>query len=98
MGREGEGVVRALAGLSLLVLAACGDGLSENARAVRDTCASNAGEATYCTCIAKTLEGQMKPEAFASMARGGEEAELGVLLDQIAKADSSCGGELKKSS
>jgi hypothetical protein len=29
------------------------------------------------------------------MAQGGAEAELGVLLDQIAKADSSCGGQLK---
>lgn len=90
--------MRALAGLSLLALAACGDGLSENARAVRDTCASNAGEAAYCTCIAKTLEGQMPPEAFASMAQGGEGAELGPLLDQIAKADASCGGQLKSGS
>ena len=48
-----------------------------------------AGEAVYCTCIAKTLEGQMPPEAFKDMAQGGEEAELGALLDQIATADSS---------
>ncbi len=85
-------------GACLLALTACGDGLSENARAVRDMCASNAGEATYCTCIAKTLEGQMPPEAFAGMAQGGKEAELGALLDQIAKADSSCGGQLKAGS
>jgi hypothetical protein len=81
----------------LLALTACGDGLSENARAVRDLCASNAGEAVYCTCIAKTLEGQMPAEAFKGMAQGGKEAELGALLDQIAKADSSCGGELTTS-
>ena len=75
--------------------AACSDGLSENARAVRDICASNEGEAQYCTCIAKTLEKEMPPEAFASMVRGGQEAELGVLLDRIAQADKSCGGQLK---
>lgn len=84
-----------IAGVVAMLLAACGDGLSGNARAVRDMCASNAGEAVYCTCIARTLEGQMAPEAFAGMAQGGDEAELGALLDQIAKADSSCGGELK---
>ena len=90
--------MRILAGLAVLGLAACSDGLSENARAVRDMCASNAGEAQYCTCIAKTLEGQMPPATFASMAQGGEGSELGVLLDQIAKADSSCGGQLKTGS
>ncbi len=77
------------------LLAACGESLSENATAVRDMCASNAGEAQYCTCVAKTLEGQMPPAEFASMAQGGEEAELGALLDQIAKADEACGGQLK---
>ena len=40
----------------------------------------------------------MPPEAFAGMAQGGKEAELGALLDQIAKADSSCGGQLKAGS
>jgi hypothetical protein len=90
--------VRRLAVIGLLVLGACGDGLSQNAQAVRDMCASNAGEAAYCTCIAKTLEGQMTPEAFASMAQGGEGSELGPLLDQIAKADGSCGGQLKAGS
>lgn len=88
----------ALAAVAAALLAGCGDGLSENARAVRDMCASNAGEAQYCTCIAKTLEGQMSPEAFASMAQGGEGSELGVLLDQIARADASCGGQLKAAS
>jgi hypothetical protein len=29
------------------------------------------------------------------MAQGGEEADLGALLDQIATANSSCGGEQK---
>lgn len=84
--------------LCLPVLTACGDGLSENARAVRDMCASNAGEAAYCTCIAETLEKEMPPDAFKGMAQGGQEAELGALLDQIAKADSSCGGQLKTGS
>jgi hypothetical protein len=87
--------VRIVIGLCLLALTACGDGLSEDARAVRDMCASNAGEAAYCTCIAETLEKEMPLEAFKGMAQGGEEAELGALLDQIAKADSSCGGQLK---
>ncbi len=87
--------MRLVLGIGLLALTACGDGLSENAQAVRDMCASNAGEAVYCTCIAKTLEKEMPPEAFKGMAQGGAEAELGVLLDQIAKADSSCGGQLK---
>jgi hypothetical protein len=73
------------------LLSACGgDALSEDARAVRDMCAANAGETQYCTCIATTLEGQMSPTAFASMARGGEEAELGKLLDAIAAADNVC--------
>lgn len=83
--------MRLAAGLCCLVLAACGEGLSDNVRAVRDTCAANGGEAAYCTCIAKTLEGQMSPEAFASMAKGGEARELGALLDQIATADAACG-------
>ena len=87
--------MRIVLGLCLLALTACGDGLSENARAVRDMCASNAGEAVYCTCIAQTLEKEMAPEAFKGMAQGGAEADLGELLDQIAKADSSCGGQLK---
>jgi hypothetical protein len=90
--------VRLVFGICLLGLTACSDGLSENARAVRDMCASNGGEAVYCTCIAKTLEGQMPPEAFKGMAQGGEEAELGALLDQIATANSSCEGELKTGS
>ena len=82
--------MRFAVGLSCLALAACGDGLSDNVRAVRDTCAANGGEAAYCTCIAKTLEGQMSPQAFASMAKGGEASELGALLDQIATADAAC--------
>ncbi len=81
--------------LSLLALSACGDGLSGDARAVRDMCASNGGETPYCTCIATTLEKQMPAEAFKAMAQGGEEADLGALLDQIATANSSCGGEQK---
>ena len=40
----------------------------------------------------------MPPDAFKGMAQGGQEAELGALLDQIAKADSSCGGQLKTGS
>lgn len=80
------------------LLAACGESLSENATAVRDMCAANAGEAEYCTCVAKTLEKQVPPAEFASMVRGGEGAELNVLLDQIAKADESCGGKLTSGS
>lgn len=85
--------MRLVFGLCLLALSACGDGLSGNARAVRDMCASNGGETVYCTCIATTLEGQMPAEAFKAMAEGGNEAELGTLLDQIATANSSCEGE-----
>lgn len=86
--------MRSVIGLCLLALVACSDGLSENVRAVRDMCASNAGEATYCTCMAVTLEKEMSPEAFRAMARGGEQAELGDLLDQIAKVDPLCNGQL----
>lgn len=87
-----------IAGSAALLLAACGDGLSANVQAVRDMCASNGGEAAYCTCIAKTLEGQMPAEAFKGMAQGGEAADLGTLLDQIATANSSCEGDLKSGS
>jgi hypothetical protein len=85
-------VTIALGGL----LSGCGgESLSADAVAVRDLCVANAGEAQYCTCVATTLEDQMAPEAFASMARGGEGSELLPLLEQIAKADASCGGQAK---
>ena len=77
---------------AIALLTACGGDLSANARAVRDMCVANEGEAQYCTCVATTLEGQMAPEAFASIARGGEDAEIDKLLDAIASADASCKG------
>ena len=87
--------MRLVLGLSLLALSACGDGLSGDARGVRDMCVSNGGETPYCTCIATTLEKQMPAETFKGMAQGDEEADIGTLLDQIGTANSSCGAEQK---
>lgn len=84
---------RALLSLTpLALLAACGDGVpfSGEARAAYDLCVAGGGEAAYCTCVTKTLQEKMSPEAFSKMAKGEQATDLEATLLTIGQADESC--------
>lgn len=73
------------------ILSACGGGYTGDAKVMNDMCTANGGEARYCDCVTKALQEKLSKEAFAEMAKGGKESELGANLDVIGEADAVCG-------
>lgn len=72
----------------LAMMAACGE-FSGDAKVNFDTCVENGGDAPYCSCVTKTLQASMSPEAFAAMAKR-DQSDLEGALEAIAAADASC--------
>lgn len=80
-----------IAAALLTLLSGCGGGFTGDAKAVNDMCISGGGEARYCDCVTKALQEKLSKEAFADMAKGGKDADLGANLDVIGEADAICG-------
>jgi len=72
----------------LAMMAACGE-FSGDAKVNFDTCVENGGDAPYCSCVTKTLQASMSPEAFAAMAKR-DQSDLEGALEAITAADASC--------
>jgi hypothetical protein len=78
----------AIALAPLAMLAACGE-FSGDAKVNFDSCVENGGDAPYCSCMTKSLQASMSPEAFSAMAKR-DQSDLEGALAAIAAADASC--------
>jgi hypothetical protein len=78
----------AIALAPLAMLAACGE-FSGDAKVNFDSCVENGGDAPYCSCMTKSLQASMSPEAFSAMAKR-DQSDLEGALEAISAADASC--------